>query len=349
MNNRVKMRIAVICPSEIAYRRFLPSLKTINEAILVGVGVNNLEERYGSNLPSDAEITNMFKSEYDKANKMISEYGGRIYDSYEKVITDPDIDAIYIPLPPALHYKWAKRALECGKHVLVEKPSTTAYSDSNELVELAKRKELAIHENYMFVYHNQLDAIDAIIQSGEIGDVRLYRIDFGFPRRSVNDFRYNKLLGGGALIDAGGYTIKYATRLLGPTAEIKCAHLNYINEFDVDIYGSATLINKFGATAQISFGIDNDYKCDLEVWGSKGTLKTCRVLTAPVGLYPSLSIKKNTEIEQRALPTDDAFKKSIEHFIKCINDKNTRENNYESIIKQAYLIDKFYELANVII
>ena len=287
----------------------------------------------------------MLQGERSKAEQMIAEYGGRLFDSYQSIIMSPDIEALYIPLPPALHFKWAREALLHGKHVLVEKPATTLYRDTKELVDLARKKHLALHENYMFVYHDQLKAIEDVIKSGEIGDVRLYRISFGFPRRAVNDFRYNKVLGGGALIDAGGYTIKYATRLLGETTEILCSKLNYIEEFNVDVFGSATLVNKEGVTAQVAFGMDNDYKCELEVWGSKGTLKTGRVLTAPAGFIPTLTIKKNTEFEDRLLPADDAFKKSIEHFLKCIADVEEREENYTKILKQAFLVDRFSEMA----
>ena len=113
----------------------------------------------------------------------------------------------------------------------------------------------------------------------------------------------------------------------------------------MDIYGSATLVNQEGVTAQIAFGMDNDYKCELEVWGSKGTLRTGRVLTAPAGFTPTLIIKKNTDIEERPLPADDAFRKSIEHFITCAADSGVREKNYELILKQARLVDQFSEKA----
>lgn len=340
------MRIGIICPSEIATRRFLPALKATDKIEFAGVAVNSPRERYGEHLPDENEVQGMLRGEKEKAQTMICEYGGRLYDSYQSIISAPDLDAIYIPLPPALHFYWARQALTNGKHVLVEKPSTTSYSDSVELIRIARENNLALHENYMFIYHNQLDAIESIIDSGEIGDIRLYRISFGFPRRAVNDFRYNKTLGGGALIDAGGYTIKYAMRLLGNTAKIKYAQLNYIKEFDVDIYGSAALVNHDGITAQIAFGMDNDYKCELEVWGSKGTLSTGRVLTAPAGFIPTLTIKKNTTMEERCLPADDTFKKSIEHFLKCIDNHQTREANYINIIEQARLVNDFLEMAS---
>ena len=280
-----------------------------------------------------------------KAGQMISEYGGRLFDSYESVVSAPDIDAVYIPLPPALHYKWAKRALECGKHVLVEKPATTSYDAARSLVELASEKELALHENYMFIFHAQLDAIEEVINSGEIGDVRLYRISFGFPARSVDDFRYNKSLGGGALLDAGGYTLKYAARLLGDTARIRYAGLNYTDDFEVDMYGSAVLVNETGITAQIAFGMDNDYRCELEVWGSKGALKTGRVFTAPAGFIPTMTIKKNTAAWERPLPADDAFRKSIEYFVSCMTDKEARKESCRAILKQAQLVEQFHEMA----
>ena len=340
------MKIGVICPSEIAFRRFMPALKCVDDIEFIGIGINSVEERFGPNLPSKDVINNMLNDEKTKANNFIENYGGKIFDSYLSVVTSNEIDAVYIPLPPALHYKWAKKALENGKHVLVEKPATISYNDTKELLEIANKNSLAIHENYMFNFHKQLDEIDEIIKSGELGDVRLYRISFGFPRRSINDFRYNKMLGGGSLIDAGGYTLKYATRLLGNTSEIKFAQLNYIDDFDVDIYGSAVLVNQAGTTAQVAFGMDNDYKCELEIWGSKGTLHTGRVLTAPAGFIPSISIKNNTEIKTRSLSSDDSFKKSIEFFINCTKNEELRSKSYSDILKQSQLIDCFMKMSH---
>ncbi len=339
------MNIGILCPSEIAYRRFLPALKLVEKVEFAGVAVNTPQERYGEFIPKLSEVSSMLSRGREKAQKIINEYGGKLYSSFEEMILAPNIDALYIPLPPALHYKWAKLALEHEKHVLIEKPSTISSRETDDLIRIAQEKKLALHENYMFMFHDQLNAIDEIIRSGEIGDVRLYRILFGFPRRTDNDFRYNKELGGGALIDAGGYTIKYASRLLGESAEIKYANLNYLDEFNVDIYGSATLVNADGLTAQIAFGMDNDYKCELEVWGSEGTLTTGRVFTAPMGFLPTVSIKKNQEFDDRTLPADDAFKNSIEHFIRCVGDSNVRQCNYKEIQLQARLVNQLREMA----
>lgn len=335
------MKIGVLCPSEIAIRRFMPALENILELNYVGVGINSAVERYGKNLPEQVTIDNMLENENKKAAVFAQKYGGKIFDSYEKMITSKEIDAVYIPLPPALHFQWAKLALENGKHVLVEKPSTLCADDTKKLISIAKKQGLALHENYMFAFHAQLDAIDDIIRAGRIGDVRLFRIAFGFPMREANDFRYNRSLGGGALIDAGGYTIKYATRLLGNTAKICCAQMNYVDGYNVDMYGSATMVNDSGTTAQLAFGMDNNYKCELEVWGSKGCLTTRRVLTAPTGFVPQVTIRNGNIDEVRDLPSDDAFRKSILKFYECVKNEKVREENYNELIRQAQLVDEF--------
>lgn len=340
----VMIKIGIICPSEIAYRRFIPALKKAEMFQFVGVGVCNKEERF--NLEEEnKDIQKVIFRQKEKAKKIVEYMGGRIFESYEEIVSSDEIDAIYIPLPPALHYRWAKKALEYGKHVLVEKPATIAKADTLNLIKIAEKNNLAFNENYMFVFHKQIQEIDKIIQSGEIGNIRLYSIKFGFPERDVSDFRYNKSLGGGALLDAGGYTIKYASMLLGETTRLICAKKNYENKYNVDIYGSATLVNDKGITVQVAFGMDNDYKCELEAWGSKGCLKTERVLTAPVGFSPQIIIKHGSQTEIRYLSSDDTFYKSILDFKKCIDEMEYRKKSYESILRQAELIDEFEIIA----
>ena len=338
------MRIGILCPSEIAYRRFLPALKKINGVEFVGLAVNSAEERYGDLIPDEITTQKMLKTERQKANAIVNEFGGRIFDSYQEIISSSSIDALYIPLPPALHFRWAMKALKCGKHVLVEKPATILYKDTSALTEMAHLNGLALHENYMFVFHEQMNAIKSIMESGELGEIRLFRISFGFPRRAISDFRYNRVLGGGALLDAGGYTIKCAEWLLGDTAKVVYANLNYIPGFQVDMYGSGALINENGVTAQIAFGMDNEYKCELEVWGSKGILNTGRVLTAPVDFVPTATIKKNNDVDSIELPADDAFKKSISYFVECVGNYEEREKNYKILLRQAKLVDDFMNM-----
>lgn len=337
----VKLKIGVLCPSEIALRRFMPALVKMNDVEFVGIAHADEVEWFGQK-STDNDLS-ILEKDLNKAREFTSVFGGTVFNSFKELLLSDKIDAVYIPLPPALHYEWAKFALQNGKHVFVEKPSTTLLKDTIELVEIAKEKKLALHENYMFNFHTQIAFIENLIKSGTIGDVRLFRIAFGFPFRGANDFRYVKKLGGGALLDCGGYTIKLATRLLGGDVELDHHQLNYLNEFDVDIYGSGTLINKRKQVAQISFGMDNSYKCELEVWGSRGCIFTNRILTAPEGFKPTVTITKGNNVEQIELESDDSFMKSISYFVNCINDESLRLKTLNELIIQEEIVSKFME------
>ena len=338
------MRVGIICPSEIAFRRFLPSLLKVKEFSFAGVAIASPEEWAGDGKISE-QTKAIIENERKKAQTFIDNYGGKIYEGYQNLIISPDVDVVYLPLPPALHFKWAKLVLELGKHAYVEKPFTTDLKDTQTLLNIAKEKKLAVHENYMFIYHQQLQAVQDLITQGEIGKVRLYRVSFGFPRRAANDFRYNKALGGGALLDAGGYCLKYASWLLGDTARLVCANAYYEPEFDVDIFGSCTMTNDEGTVALMSFGMDCDYKCELEAWGSTGTLTTGRILTAPDGLEPDLVIKHNQEYVTKKLPADNAFEKSIRRFYDCLANDDIREENYNIIERQSSFVSEFKKLS----
>ena len=290
------MKIGILGTSDIAFRRFLPALKKCDLFTYTGVASRTPE----------------------KGERFVEEYGGQIYDGYDALLSDETIGAVYIPLPPALHFEWGRKALLAGKHVLMEKPFTTKLADTEELLCLAEERNLAVHENYMFLYHSQLARIKELIASGELGEIRLYRMSFGFPKRPEGDFRYNKKLGGGALLDCGGYPIRLALELLGETAEVTQARLIQPDGYEVDLYGSAVLENAGGQCAQISFGMDNAYQCQLEVWGSKITLIAPRIFTAGADVKPSLILRSSKGENSVELVEDNQFLNSVERFAQVI-------------------------------
>ncbi len=341
------LKIGIICPSEIAFRRFMPALSKINDIKYAGVAIASKEEWFNTENISDEKYAPIKEAELKKAENFKNTYGGKIYTSYTNMLTSGEIDAVYLPLPPALHYRWAKTAIENNLHVFIEKPSAVSYEQTKDIVDSAKSKKLALHENYMFIYHSQLEKINEIVKSGEIGEVRLIRIDFGFPDRGKNDFRYIKSLGGGALLDCGGYTFKYANYLLDGEANLVCANAGYKEGYEVEIYGSATLTNSKGQTVQTSFGMDNDYRCSVDIWGSKGTLRSGRILTAPDGFEPEYEISKNGNVQKYKIQPDDAFYKSIMRFKNCIENEDCRLENYDELLKQEKLVEDFARLSGL--
>lgn len=279
----------------------------------------------------------------EKRRTFVKNFNIPTYDSYESLLESPQIEAIYIPLPPALHYQWAKKALEKGKHVFLEKPLTVSYKESAELVTMAAKVKLVLQENYMFQYHSQLEAIRTMLRDGEIGEVRLLRAHFGFPLRARADFRYNDTLGGGALLDAGGYVVKLATLLLGSTIQVRTAKMNRMADYDVDMFGNVTFENSAGLVLQGAFGMDCYYQCNLEAFGSKGKLSADRIFTSPPGLQPVVILETADGKKEIVLPADNHFGRSIEVFGQAMKNNVLRKEMAQALLLQARLINAIRE------
>lgn len=340
------IKVGILGASDIAYRRFMPALATIPELSFIGVAVNSHGERFGNGDCHTAEQqTEIIRNGWHRAQRFVDTYGGKVFSSYGELVSSSEIGAVYIPLPPALHFHWAREALANGKHVIVEKPAVLDASEARSIIEIASAKKLAIHENYMFAFHSQIGVIQEYLESGKIGMPRLYRLAFGFPLRAAGDFRYDSNLGGGAFYDCGGYPIKYASMLLGDTAKILQASMNGLSGYDVDMYGSGVMANANGLNVHFAYGMDNDYRCELDVWGSKGSLYTGRIFTAPVDFASRIEVAWNGRKEFISLPKDDSFKKSLLHFLDCTCKSDVREAEYKDMLRQAKLMDDFRKLA----
>lgn len=321
-NRMKKIRIGILGAADIAKRRFLPALTKSEKFELAAVAVSSPER-------------------LEAAQKLTAEYGGSALCGYENMFAFDMADAVYIPLPPSLHYRWAKAAIESGKHVLLEKPSTVSAAETKELVKLAAERGVSLMENYGFCYHAQMQKVREIIESGILGEIKLARAAFGFPHRSMDDFRYKAQLGGGALLDCGGYTLKAMEQLFGHM-EIKTSNLLYDEMHDVDMFGSATLQNE-SLTAQVSFGMDNAYKCELELWGSRGYLSAPRFFTPPTDFEAPLMIKIGMEEQRILVQPDDSFWHIIEKFGSSIDKIQVREENGKAMIHQMELVQSILD------
>lgn len=314
----MRKKIGIIGAADIAQKRFLPALSNIKEFEYFGVASHSAE----------------------KAEKIKSKFGGIVYDNYQKILDDDRVDAVYIALPPALHHEWALKAVLAKKHILVEKPFVVNYAQAKEIIDAAKKNDIAIHENFMYRYHSQYTSYFDLINSNVIGNVWEYKIRFGFPMRDECDFRYNQKLGGGALLDCGCYTLDLARRILGESIEVICSQIYYDKNIDVDIFGSVVLSSEKKCTVSTSFGMNNEYQCQIEAWGSKGILRADRFFTAPDSFKPCFKLIKNgiiTIIEQNV---DNHFFNSILYFGKCISNIEIRHANYQEIERQASLLDR---------
>ena len=125
-----------------------------------------------------------------------------VYGSYEVLIADPDLDAVYNPLPTALHGRWTRAALAAGKHVLCEKPFTANAAEACEIAELAAKSYRVVMEALHYRYHPFAIRVEQIIASGELGKLQRVEAVSCYWQRKLSDIRYNYSLAGGALMDA---------------------------------------------------------------------------------------------------------------------------------------------------
>lgn len=290
------------------------------------------------NLSHKYELKAIASRNAEKAQLLTSQFNCTPVTGYDSLLQREDIDAVYMPLLTGLHKEWITKALLAGKHVFAEKSLALDYNTARELVELAKAKGLLLMENFMFRYHSQHAAVWEILQNKHIGEIRLFRSQFGFPPLDKSNFRYDKTIGGGALLDAGAYTLRGAQWFLGNDLEVLSAVLYIDPQRDVDIYGNMTLRNKSGIVAQLSFGFDNFYQCNYEFWGSTGRLIANKAFTPRSNEKPGITVQKANETENLEMPADNHFVNILDEFyVSIISNKHIE--HLEDILNQSKLLD----------
>lgn len=200
----------------------------------------------------------------------------RVFDSYQELIADPNIDVVYVATPASLHGTWTRRALEAGKHVLVEKPFTANAAEAEAIREAAEKTGHVVMEAMHSLYHPLWSEAADIISSGEIGEVTEARANFEVPIMDRSDIRWNPALGGGALMDLGVYPLTLVKFLFGDL-ELQSAEAKDIDGVDYFLQGCfrteggapVTIVTQMDEAAASGPGTEEQI---LTVKGTEGTL-----------------------------------------------------------------------------
>ena len=202
------------------------------------------------------------------------------YGSYEALLADPEIDAVYIPLPNHLHAAWVKAAADAGKHILCEKPFALNAGEAREAIEYARSKGLRVMEAFMYRYHPQWARAKQIVESGEIGKVVFVQSHFAFNNKDPKNIRNMREAGGGAIMDIGCYAVSSARFMLGAEPKRALALVNRDSQLGVDVLSSGLL--DFGtAHAQFSVSMQAFPAQKVDVIGSSGSLS----MRIPFNMY----------------------------------------------------------------
>jgi D-xylose 1-dehydrogenase (NADP+, D-xylono-1,5-lactone-forming) len=220
----------------------------------------------------DQEFVAVGSRDVGRARAFASEHGiPRAHGSYEDLLADPEVDAIYNPLPNALHVEWSIKALQAGKHVLCEKPMSRRPEDVERAFDVAEREGRVLEEAFMWRHHPQLRRTRELLEAGEIGDLRVIRAAFAFHARDPEDIRLQADLDGGGLMDVGCYCVSGCRALAG--AEPVRGYAEYVpGGNDVDVALAATLRFPGDVVAHFDCGLSYIGGDQLEAVGSEGSL-----------------------------------------------------------------------------
>lgn len=272
------------------------------------------------------QITAVASRRLDTAATFASRHGiPRTHGSYEAMLADRELDAIYIPLPNSLHAPWTARALEAGFHVLCEKPLTLDLAEALPLFALARRRERVLLEAYPYRYQPQTLALKRLLDEGAIGEVRLIQAYFGFslPADQPN-VRLDAALGGGATLDAGCYAVSLARLAAGrrPVSVLAQARWTAADASGVDIALTGSVHYEGGAVAQIACAMDAAVNRQALVIGSAGLIE-CDYLnhtspSRPGHLRVRHGVAADAAVQAIDYAQGNGFRFEAEHFARQV-------------------------------
>jgi len=284
-----KIHFGIIGCSRIAETSVLPAISKSNVAESYFIGSRSIQ----------------------KAKSFAKKFACTKYGSYEEVLEDKNVQAVYVSLPIGLHEEWVIKSAKAGKHVLCEKSSTTSYTSAKKMIKFATQNQIRLMEALMFRFHPSHEKIRKIINDGIIGKPFMFYGAYGFPSVDKTDIRFKKELGGGVLNDAGCYPI-CASRMIFNKEPIEVSCKLAIDPIStVDTKAIIQLNYDDDCFAQMSTGYNLNYENMYSLWGSEGYLSLSRSFNIPPDMKPSLLIRSTHTKEVKINPAD--------HFLLMVN------------------------------
>jgi D-xylose 1-dehydrogenase (NADP+, D-xylono-1,5-lactone-forming) len=264
----------------------------------------------------------------------------RAYGSYEELLADPDVEAVYISLPNSLHVEWSIRALEAGKHVLCEKPLSRRAADVERAFDVAEESGRLLMEAFMYRHNPQTARLMELVDGGVIGRLRLVRAAFSFPLADPENVRLNSSLDGGGLMDVGCYCVS-GTRLLGGEPE-RVYGEQVLGESGVDELFTGTMRLPGDVLAQFDAGLVLPVRDELEAIGEAGSL----FLDDPWHCKrPVIELRTAGGVEEIAVEPADSYRLQLENMSDAIRGEAEPLLGREDAVGQARAIEALYRSA----
>jgi xylose dehydrogenase (NAD/NADP) len=280
-----------------------------------------------------------------RAEAFAAEHGiGRTHGSYEALLADPGVDAVYIPLPNSLHVPWSIHALQAGKHVLCEKPLTRRPEEAQAAFDAADRAGRVLAEGFMWRHHEQARRLRDLVRDRVVGNLRLIRAAFSFDLLGADkpdDVRLQGKLDGGGLMDVGCYCVS-AMRLLAGEPE-RVSGRQVVGGDGVDVRFAATLTFAGDVLGAFDCGLDVRGRSELEVIGDAGSL----FLSDPWhSVEPRIEVRRADGSELVEIPRKDPYACELEDFAAAVRGERPHPFGRDDAVGQARTIAALYRSAD---
>jgi dTDP-3,4-didehydro-2,6-dideoxy-alpha-D-glucose 3-reductase len=313
----MKIKIGLITVGNHCQKNIIPSLAAMNNVELVGFYTRNL----------------------DTASVITKKYNITYYDELDKMLAEAAIDFVYISSPNALHYPHIIKALSNKINVIVEKTAVANLQQAKKVVELAAEHNLLVYEAFMYRHHQQFSRLKKVIDNETYGIVKKVFINFGFPHLTKSDIRYSRELGGGALLDAGAYTISAMNGLFG-----ECKYENsgiFFESHSVDVNGYAVFHSAKNVQCFLNWGFGLGYKNEMQIWTNEGVIVVDRAFSKPSNFAAKICHIENGINTVDSTYTANHFERMFEFVFSLATEKYKKVNNdLITQIKTIELIQK---------
>jgi predicted dehydrogenase len=324
-NGAAPLRIGVLGAARIAPLALVNPAKGNSEVVVAAVAARD---------PSRARA---FAAKHDIA---------RVHDDYDKLIADPDLDAIYNPLPNGLHGRWTRAALAAGKHVLCEKPFTANAAEAREIAELAAQSDRVVMEAFHYRYHPLALRVEEIIASGELGKLQRVEAAMCFPLPRFSDIRYNYSLAGGATMDAGCYAVHMVRTFGGETPEVASAQAK-LRDPQVDRAMTAELRFAAGHTGRVRCSMWSSHLLQISahVVGDRGELRALNPVIPQ--MFHRLSVRSADGKRVERFGRRASYAYQLDAFAAAVLRGEPVKTTPEDAIENMTVIDAIYRAAGL--
>ena len=296
----------------------------------------------GAKQATAAEVVAVASRDGGRAQGWARERGvARAHGSYEDLLADDEVEAIYVPLPNSMHLPWSVRALEAGKHVLCEKPLSRRAADVEEAFAVAGRSQRLLMEGFMWRYHPQTERLAALVRDGAVGKVRVVRAAFGFDLPPGSNVRWSGELEGGALMDVGCYCVSALRLLAGEPVRVSAEVVT--GGEDIDARTCGVLRFEDDVLGLFDCGFDVDRRAAIEVVGDEGSIVSADPWS---GGAPDLRILRDgAEPERVHVEAANPYARELDDFAAAVREGRPTRLGRDDAVGQARVIEALYAAA----